>query len=118
MSRDALLLHHVLDAIERIEQYVEVGHETFMATPHWQDATIRQLGIVGEAVKKLSPATIQRKPEIPWKAIAGMRDVLIHNYMGVDLEAVWEVTQQHLEPLGEAVKDLLRSETADPPESG
>ena len=88
MSRDKAYLHHILEAISKIGQYTAVGHDEFMASSHWQDATIRQLEIVGEAVKHLSEKTRSLRPEVPWRRIAGMRDVLIHDYMGVDLEAV------------------------------
>jgi uncharacterized protein with HEPN domain len=97
----------VLDAIMKIERYVVVGHDEFMAKSHWQDAVIRQFEIIGEAVKQLSPETTGRRPDILWRRIAGMRDVLIHNYMGVDLEAVWRVTQDDLSKLRQAVEELL-----------
>jgi uncharacterized protein with HEPN domain len=107
VSRDELYLRHVLDAIGKIERYVAVGHDEFKAASHWQDAVIRQLEIVGEAVKRLSPAVIARRPDIPWRRIAGLRDVLIHDYMGVDLEAVWRVTQNDLLSLRQAIEELL-----------
>ena len=107
MSRDKTYLQHMLDAIEKIEGYVTVGYDEFMAKSHWHDAAIRQLEIIGEAVKRLSPEIAQRRPDIPWRRIAGMRDVLIHNYMGVDLEAVWQVTQHDLPQLRQAVEGLL-----------
>lgn len=107
MNRDALYLRHVLDAIGKIERYVEVGYEEFMAASHWQDAVIRQLEIIGEAVKRISPDLLGSRPDIPWRRIAGMRDVLIHDYMGVDLEAVWRVTQQELASLRQAVEVLM-----------
>ncbi len=65
MNRDRVYLQHVLDAIQRIESYVAVGREVFMATPHWQDAVIRQLEIVGEATTRLSPDVRARHPDIP-----------------------------------------------------
>lgn len=108
MSRDTLYLRHVLDAIERVERYVAVGHAEFMAASHWQDAVIRQLEIIGEAVKRISPEILDRRPDIPWRRIAGMRDVLIHDYMGVDLEAVWRVTQDDLSALRQAIEELLK----------
>jgi uncharacterized protein with HEPN domain len=106
VSGDELYLLHILDAIARIERYVAVGHAEFMAATHWQDAVIRQLEIIGEAVKKLSPEATRRRPDIPWRRIAGMRDFLIHNYMAVDLEAVWQVTEDDLPKLRRAVEEL------------
>jgi uncharacterized protein with HEPN domain len=107
VSRDQLYLRHVLDAIGKVERYVAVGYDEFMTASHWQDAVIRQLEIIGEAVKRFSPETTERRPDIAWRRIAGMRDVLIHNYMGVDLEAVWQVTQNDLSRLRQAVEELL-----------
>ncbi len=71
MSEDALYLQHILESIEKIERYVQVGHEEFMAASHWQDAVIRQLEIIGEAVKRLSPALTASRRDIPWSDIAG-----------------------------------------------
>jgi len=107
VSGDELYLRHILDAISKIERYVEVGHDEFMEASHWQDAVIRQLEIIGEAVKRLAPETVGQQPEIPWRDIAGMRDVLIHHYMGVDLDAVWEATQTDVPRLRRAVEQLL-----------
>ena len=64
-----------------------------------QDAIIRKLEIVGEAVKRFSDATRARRPEIPWKQIAGMRDRLMHAYFGVDLGLVWRVVDRDLQRL-------------------
>ncbi len=110
MNRDALYLRHVLDAIGKVERYAAVGHVEFMAASHWQDAVIRQLEIIGEAVKHISPEMLGRRSDIPWRRIAGMRDVLIHDYMGVDLGAVWQVTQNDLTQLRQAVEELLGGE--------
>ena len=110
MNRDTLYLQHVLDAIGKIERYVAVGYAEFIATSHWQDAVIRQLEIIGEAVKRISPEILGHRPDIPWRRIAGIRDVLIHDYMGVDLEAVWQVTQQDLAQLQQAVEELQSKE--------
>ena len=107
MSRDELYLQHLLDAIAKIDRYVKVGYDEFLAASHWQDAIIRQLEIIGEAVKRLSPDLTERQPDIPWRRIAGLRDVLIHEYAGVDLEAVWQVTQRDLSQLRQAAEELL-----------
>jgi uncharacterized protein with HEPN domain len=107
MKGDQLYLRHILEAIEKIESYIAVGHEVFMSTTHWQDAVIRQLEIIGEATKRLSQDLRTRHHEIPWRRIAGLRDVLIHDYMGVDLSAVWEITQRELPVLKKYVRMIL-----------
>ena len=79
MKGDQLHLRHLLEAIEKIESYISVGRDIFMTTMHWQDAVIRQLEIIGEATKRLSQDPRSEHHEIPWRRIAGLRDVLIHD---------------------------------------
>ena len=107
MKDDGVYLKHILDAIEKIEAYTAVGHEAFIAAPYWQDAVIRQLEIVGEATKRISTDRRTQYPEVPWRRIAGLRDVLIHDYMGVDISAVWEITQQNIPALKQSVRLML-----------
>lgn len=107
MSRDEVYLKHVLDAAAKILEYVSVGRDEFFARSHWQDAVIRQLEIIGEATKRLSEDTRGIRADIPWKRIAGLRDVLIHDYMGVDLDAVWEIATKNIAGLKQDVEQLL-----------
>jgi uncharacterized protein with HEPN domain len=109
VKSDFVYLRHILDSISKIETYVAVGKERFVAESQWHDAAIRQLEIIGEATKKLSPELRSAHPGIPWRRISGMRDVLIHDYMGVDLNAVWEVTQKDIRELKETVEKILRA---------
>jgi uncharacterized protein with HEPN domain len=104
---DRFFLLHIRDAIENIRAYTASGRTAFFADKRTQDAVIRNLEIVGEATKRLSAGATSRRPEIPWKRIAGLRDVLIHNYFGVNLDAVWEVVDARLAELAEAVQALL-----------
>jgi len=107
MNRDLVYLCHIRDAIEKIERYVAVGEAVFLTTTHWQDAVIRNLEIIGEATKRISADVKNDNSEIPWREIAGFRDVLIHDYMGVDLSVVWNVLVQDMPKLKSTVMRLL-----------
>lgn len=113
MKDDRIYLGHIRDAIRDIEEYSAAGRDQFMADRMRQDAVLRKLEIIGEAVKQLSDGTKQGRPDIPWKQIAGMRDRLIHNYFGVDLGLVWNVTERELPALKKAVDALVLARTID-----
>lgn len=101
---DRLYLRHILDAIARIESNLtEVERVQFDATPLLQDGVIRQLQIIGEAAKRLSPELRGEIGGVPWRKITGMRDKLTHDYLGVDLDAVWLTARGDLEPLKLAI---------------
>jgi uncharacterized protein with HEPN domain len=104
---DRIYLGHILEAIHDIEHYASLGHTTFMADKMRQDAIVRKLEVIGEAVKNLSETAKQRRPDIPWRQIAGMRDRLTHDYFGVDLTLVWVAVEKDIPKLRAAVEVLL-----------
>ncbi len=108
MKKDSIYLRHILDAVGKIESYVSVGRETFLSTTHWQDAVVRQLEIIGEATKRISAELRSNYPDIPWRRMAGLRDILIHDYLGIDLPMVWEVTQRDLPDLKTKIEGIVK----------
>ena len=95
-----IFIEHILECLNYIEEYTEgITKEDFISSVQLQDAVIRRIEIIGEAVKNLPVETKDRYPDIPWKEIAGMRDVLIHGYFGVDLELTWNVVEKEVQEL-------------------
>jgi len=108
---DSVYLRHILDAISRIEEYTQgVTYEQFMENHLIQDGVIRQIEIIGESTKRLSGGIREKYTEIPWKDIAGMRNKLIHDYFGVDLDAVWDTVERDIPFLRRKVKEILERE--------
>ena len=107
MKDDRLYLHHMLERCERIGRFVRGGKEAFLESDERQDAIIRNVEVIGEAAKHVSAETRARIASLDWKAICGMRDVLIHNYSGVDLTEVWNVAEYRIPELQAALEQFF-----------
>jgi uncharacterized protein with HEPN domain len=107
MKDDKLYLIHIWECIKKIESYSTEGKVAFLASNMMQDAIIRNFEIIGEATKHLSPELRQSHPKIQWRGLAGFRDVLIHNYMGVDLGEIWNIIENELPQIKSSLKALL-----------
>jgi len=109
MKRDeSVYLRHILDAITRIEEYTcGVDEQAFRDRTLIQDGVIRQLEILGEAVKHLPVALREKHPDIPWQDIAGARDMLSHHYFGVSLDEVWLMVERDIPVLKAQVIAIL-----------
>ena len=108
MKNDRLYLEHISDAVSRIVNYTNgFEYQDFIEDLLVQDACIRQLEIIGEATKHLSAEVRAQYSHIPWKDIAGMRDILIHDYLNVDLDLVWKTVNEKIPELKSEIKPIM-----------
>ncbi len=108
MSKDArVYLAQMLERILRIESYTWEGESSFLQNPLIQDAVIRNLEVIGEAAKRVPDEFRVQHPDIPWRALTGFRDVLIHQYEGVGLALVWSAVATSLPELRQAIEAVL-----------
>ena len=105
MDKDKLYFQHIVQAVEKIREYTKgLTAEGFKTSTLIQDGAIRELEIIGEAARMISENTKKAHPDIPWYEISGMRNRLIHEYFGVDLDAVWKTITQDLDSLVEKLE--------------
>ena len=101
-----MLLTHMRDCLDRILEYTNAERSRFDASRLVQDAVIRNLQTLAESSQRLSSEIKATEPQIPWRELAGFRNVIVHGYLGVDLGAVWLVVEQDLPALTEAVNRM------------
>lgn len=107
MKNDRMYLTHILECIQNIETYLPNGKEDYFSSKMIQDAVIRNLEIIGEATKKTSNELKLENSNLPWEEMAGLRNVLIHEYFGVDNKIVWNVVEKELPQLKKNITELL-----------
>jgi len=109
MRKDKAFLKHILDAMSDIEKFTEgVTKRRFYENKEKQYAVLRALEIIGEATKNLSSELKANNPDVPWRDIAGMRDKLIHQYFGVNLDLVWETIKNRLPEFKKQISKILK----------
>lgn len=111
MKSQQILAFHILSCIDRIEQYTrDMTEEQFMENFLVQDGVMRNIEIIAEASKKLSPEVKGQYPEVPWKQISAMRNKIIHEYFGIDLTVIWNVVQVDLPTFKLPIQKIYKSE--------
>jgi uncharacterized protein with HEPN domain len=100
-------LRHILECIRRIEANVACGHEQFMSSHTLQDAVLRNLQTMTESTQRLSDALKIAHPDVEWRRIIAFRNVLVHDYLGIDLERIWEIIQHDIPTFKQAIAVML-----------
>ena len=106
MKRDRLYVTHILECIERIERYIIAGKEAFFSDSMIQDAVIRNLQILAESSMRITERLRMEHPGVPWKALAGFRNVAVHDYLGLDLHRIWDIASVDLSALKDQVERI------------
>ena len=104
---ESVYLEHILVCIHRIDEYIE-NKQQFYSSHLVQDAVVRNLQVMAESSQRLPEAIKTTHAEIPWKAIAGFRNILVHDYLGVDLDVIWSVIEQDLPELQRTLTAMLK----------
>ncbi len=107
--RDArLLLRDILESLEKIERYTAgLTPERFAQDDRTVDAVVRNLEVIGEAARQIPLEIRERYPEVPWRRVIGLRNVVVHEYFAVDVEILWTVVRQSLPDLKEALRRMM-----------
>lgn len=108
MRDDKLYLIRIVEYIQRVELYTRDGRDAFMQSPMIQDAVIRNFENIGESSKRLSQELKQQYPDVPWRRIAGFRDILAHDYLDVDMDEVWNVMERDLPVFKMNIESILK----------
>lgn len=103
---ESVYLEHMLECIHRISDYVD-NKEQFYSSHLVQDAVIRNLQTMSESSQRVSDATKGKYPNVPWKQLSGFRNILVHDYLGVDLDILWNVIDRELPALAKILPDIV-----------
>jgi uncharacterized protein with HEPN domain len=114
VKSDRIYLSHILECIRKIEEDTNGGRTAFNQSHLIQDAVIRNLQVIAESTKRLSDATKAKEPQVNWAGIAGLRNLLVHDYFSVDLGIVWKIVSENVPHLKNSAERLMESVPGDP----
>ena len=108
MKDDRLYVVHVRECIERIERYTAEGRAAFLADTKTQDAVLRNLQTLAESLGNVSDRLKTSYPDVDWRAITAFRNVVVHDYLGVDLEEIWHIVEHDVSDLKSKIETMWR----------
>jgi uncharacterized protein with HEPN domain len=102
-------MRHILDSIDSVNQYTkDKSEQQFISSPEVQDAVLMRLSVIGEAAKNLPSSLREKHNSIDWKAVIGLKNIIVHQYFGVDIKIVWNIVKDDLPKLKSEVKEMLK----------
>jgi len=107
MKDASVYLHHILECIRRVEVDTAQGREHFLSSTTHQDAVLRNLQTLSESTQRLSDSVKALRPNVEWEKIAAFRNVLVHNYLGIDLEQIWNIVNDDVPALKQAILEIV-----------
>lgn len=107
MKDDKVYLQYILECIKKIEEDIVCGRETFMNSHLYQDAVLRNLHTLTESTQRISENLKRKHPDIEWKNIAAFRNVLVHDYLGIDIDRIWQTVSQDVPKLKKSINEIL-----------
>jgi len=107
MKEDRVYFEHILLCIEKIEDYTKMDKSLYMGSTIIQDAVVRNLQVLAESTQRISDRVKTNYPDTEWQAISGFRNILVHDYLGLDLKLIWSVVEKRLPPLRLEIEKML-----------
>lgn len=108
-SKDSLYLIHIRECLTRVSEYTFGGPSEFMKDTKTQDAVLRNLQVMGESTQRLSEALKAANPAVEWSELAAFRNILVHNYLGMDLELIWQIITDDMPLFREQIEAMIVS---------
>lgn len=109
MKDDRLYLIHIQEAIERIEEYTRDGAEFFLDDRKTQDAVLRNFHTLADSSQRISSALKEQHLQVDWRILAAFRNVVVHDYLGISLDRVWDIVENDLPGLKENISVILKT---------
>ncbi len=108
MKDDSVYLKYILGCIRKIEEDIDCGRETFMGSHLHQDAVLRNLQTISESTQQISESLKRKHPDIEWKSIAAFRNILVHDYLGIDIDRIWKIASEDIPKLKKSIFKMIR----------